>query len=145
MTDTRSLHLLYSAAEAARIPVLPCDLPDCGSVSLQTPDGRCWVGMDPHLPTAASECVHLAHELGHCCTGSFYNRYAAVEHRRKLEHQADKWAIRALIPPAAYAAALREGDTEPWQLAERFGVTEDFVRKAVCWYQHGNLAVEAYE
>lgn len=40
----------------------------------------------------------------------------------------------------------------PWQtgcdtipaLADRFGVTEAFMRKAVCWYAHGNLAVEMY-
>ena len=25
-----------------------------------------------------------------------------------------------------------------------FGVTEEFMRKAVCWYTHGNLATELY-
>ncbi len=28
--------------------------------------------------------------------------------------------------------------------ADRFGVTEDFIRKAVCLYVHGNLATELY-
>ena len=142
MTDTLQL---YALAETAQIPVLSFRLPECESLSLQSPDGSCWVGLDPTLPTAASERVHLAHELGHCFTGSFYNRYAAIEHRQKLKHHADKWAIEALIPPAAYAAALADGDTALWQLAERFCVTEDFARKAVCWYQHGNLAVESYD
>jgi len=135
---------LHHLAEAARIPILLLSLPECESISLQDPEGCCWIGMDPDLPTGASKNVHLAHELGHCFTGSFYNIHAAIDHRQKLEHQADKWAIETLIPPAAYSAALSEGDTELWQLAERFNVTEDFARKAVCWYQNGNLAVEAY-
>ena len=141
MTNTQYLHHL---AETARIPIMTVSLPECESISLQEPDGRCWIGIDPDLPTGASKNVHLAHELGHCFTGSFYNIHAAIEHRQKLEHQADKWAIEALIPPEAYNTALTEGDTELWQLAERFNVTEDFARKAVCWYQHGNLAVENY-
>ena len=43
-----------------------------------------------------------------------------------------------------YAIAL-----DPWKLgtpalADRFDVTEAFMRKAICWYAHGNLAVEMY-
>ena len=40
--------------------------------------------------------------------------------------------------------AVAEGCTELWSLAERFGVTEEFMRRAVCWYTYGNLAVEEY-
>ena len=28
--------------------------------------------------------------------------------------------------------------------AERFEVTEDFIKKAVCYYVHGNVAAELY-
>jgi hypothetical protein len=37
-----------------------------------------------------------------------------------------------------------DGYTEFWELAERFGVTEEFAKKAVCYYVHGNLASELY-
>ena len=37
--------------------------------------------------------------------------------------------------------AVADGCTEVW---ERFQVTEEFVRKAVCWYVHGNMAAELY-
>ena len=40
--------------------------------------------------------------------------------------------------------AIAQGCTEIWELAERFGVTEQFMRKAVCYYVHGNLATELY-
>ena len=38
--------------------------------------------------------MKLAHELGHCCTGSFYNQWATADCRRRHENVADKWAIQ---------------------------------------------------
>ena len=135
---------LHHLAEAARIPILLLSLPECESISLQDPEGCCWIGMDPDLPTGASKNVHLAHELGHCFTGSFYNIHAAVDCRRKHENKADKWAVQTLIPVEELDDAIAEGCTEVWELAERFQVTEDFIRKAVCLYVHGNMAAELY-
>ena len=63
---------------------------------------------------------------------------------KKHENRADKWAIQRLIPLPELDAARADGHTELWELAEYFGVTEDFMRKAVCWYTHGNLATELY-
>ena len=90
------------------------------------------------------ERVHLGHEIGHCVTGSFYNRYAAADSRDRHENRADKWAVKQLIPVEELDKAVAEGCTEIWELAERFGVTEEFIRKAVCYYVHGNLATELY-
>lgn len=39
---------------------------------------------------------------------------------------------------------LKRGVTQPWELAEHFGFTEAFMKKAVCFYTHGNLATELY-
>ena len=68
----------------------------------------------------------------------------AVDSRRRHENKADKWAVRHLVPVADLDDAVAEGCTELWELAERFGVTESFMRKAVCYYVHGNLATELY-
>lgn len=92
----------------------------------------------------AQERVHLSHELGHCLTGSFYSVYTAVDCRQRHENRADKWAVRKLIPVEQLDDAVAEGCTELWELADRFGVTEDLMRKAVCLYVHGNLAAELY-
>ena len=64
--------------------------------------------------------------------------------RQRHENRADKWAVTALIPVDALDDAVADGCTEVWELAERFQVTEEFVRKAVCWYVHGNMAAELY-
>lgn len=136
---------LYSIAAKQNIPVLSFPLEKTGSMSVMDEEGRCFIGMDPQLRDGGTqERVHLGHELGHCVTGSFYNRYAAVDHRRRHENRADKWAVEQLLPVEALDDAIAEGCTELWQLADRFGLTEEFVKKAVCWYVHGNLATELY-
>ena len=136
---------LYDLAQQQNIEVVPFPLPKTGSMSLMEENGRCHIGIDPSVKDGSvQERVHLGHELGHCITGSFYNIHATVDCRQRHENRANKWAIQALIPVEALDDAIAEGCTEVWELAERFGVTEEFVRKAVCWYVHGNMAAELY-
>ena len=140
----KQLKQLYRFAEKRNIDVVNFSLPETVSMSLQSPEGNCYIAMDPHLPSEAAERVHLSHELGHCVTGSFYCRQARQDLRQRHENRADKWAIRKLIPAAELDDAVAAGHTDLWDLAEYFGVTEPFMRKAVSLYTHGNLATELY-
>lgn len=141
---TNDLLGLYAYAERRNIDVDWVPMRRATSLSVPLGDGYA-IALDPwKLGTLAQETVCLAHELGHCETGSFYNRFAALDVRQQHENRADKWAIRRLVPEDDLDAAMADGcDTIP-ALADRFGVTEPFMRKAVCWYAHGNLAVEMY-
>ena len=114
------------------------------SVSVLLDDGSCVIGIDCTKMTDSQEKTQLAHEIGHCETGSFYSRYVQVDSRQRHENRADKWAIQKLIPEDELDEAVANGCTELWELAEHFGVTEDFMKKAVCWYTNGNLAAELY-
>ena len=139
------INALYDFANQQNIEVIPFPMPENDSMSLMTEDGTCYIGIDPTIQTGgAQERVHLCHEIGHCVTGSFYNIHAAIDHRQKHENKADKWAIEHQIPVEELDDAVAHGYTELWQLAERFEVTEDFARKAVCYYVHGNVATELY-
>lgn len=136
---------LYDLARQENIAVLPFPMEQNGSMSILAEDGKCYIGLDPALRDGgAQERVHLGHEMGHCLTGSFYNIYAAIDSRQRHENRADKWAIHTLIPVDALDDAIAQGCCEIWELADRFGVTEDFIRKALCLYVHGNLAAELY-
>lgn len=136
---------LYAFAEKRNIEVIETALPQNGSLSVMDDNGRCYIGIDESVMDGdALERVHMGHELGHCETGSFYSIYTAVDCRQRHENRADKWAIKKLIPVADLDDAVADGCTEIWDLAERFGVTEDFVRKVVCYYVHGNVAAELY-
>ena len=136
---------LYEFAENHNIDVDWVPLTASKSLSMPFPDGSYGIAVDPwKMDTLEIETVLLSHELGHCMTGSFYNKYATCDVRRKHENRADKWAIQNLISEDELDDAVAQGCTELWELAEHFGVTEDFMRKAVCWYTYGNLATELY-
>ena len=136
---------LYDFARQQNIEVIPFPMENSGSMSIMLEDGSCVVGMDEAVRDGqVQERVHLGHELGHCATGSFYNIYAAIDHRQRHENKANKWAIQKLIPVDDLDDAVAEGCHEIWELADRFGVTEDLIRKALCYYVHGNLATELY-
>lgn len=136
---------LYRQAERDNIGVYWFTMDSAESLSIQAPDGSCAIAMDPwYLHTQAEEKTKLAHEMGHCETGSFYNEDTALDIRQKHENKADKWAIEHVVPENELRIAIMDGCTELWQLAERFGVTIDFIKKAVCLYTYGNMADDQY-
>ena len=136
---------LYDLAKQQNIEVIQYPMSINGSMSIMLEDGSCYIGIDKSVQDGGvQERVHLSHEIGHCATGSFYNIHAAIDHRQRHENRADKWAIQQLITVDDLDEAIAQGYTEIWELAEHFGVTEDFVKKAVCYYVHGNVATELY-
>lgn len=126
----KNLLELHSEAEQSGVSVTFCHLPACGSLALK---GH--IGLDTSLSNM-EERVHLAHEIGHCETGSFYNRYSPFDIRQKHEYRANKWAIKKLIPKDELEEAVRQGYTEVWELADHFGVTEDFMAQTIDFYKN---------
>lgn len=109
--------------------------------SLSAPIGDGFViAIDPtKIRSEADEKEKVAHEVGHCETGSFYSPGEDHSIRQRYENRADKWAIKKLVPEDELKEAVSEGNTELWQLAEYFGVSESFMLKAVCLYKNGNF------
>lgn len=122
---------LFKIASAENIEVMYANIPNCISLSME---GH--ICMDYSLLWGdAEERVHLAHELGHCETGSFYNRWSPYDIRQKHENHADRWAILRLVPSEDLKQAVENGITELWELADYFQVTEPFMQKAVEYYK----------
>ncbi len=127
---------LYRFAEKKGIEVYCAELPLTVSASVMSMSGNCYIGIDPfQIETEAEERVHLAHEIGHCERGAFYNPYSELDIRARHELRADRWAIKNLVPFADFTEALTNGITELWELAEYFTVTEEFIIKAVEYYK----------
>lgn len=125
---------LYKFADSHNVDIFKYDVPyDSLSVCI---DGSCAIATtDRMLETNAYEKVCLAHELGHCETGSFYNEYSPLDVRGKHERRADKWAIKKLVSEDELHDAVCNGYTEIWELAEYFDITEDYMYKIVCYYE----------
>jgi len=135
---------LFEKAENEGIEIVYDRFPKAESMCIESECGD-FVLMDNHLAKSEpDEKVHLAHELGHIMTGAFYNLYSPFDIRKKHENRADKWAIQELVPKDELDRAAEKGYHEVYELAEYFNVTEEFMQKAICWYTHGNLAVECY-
>ena len=127
---------LYDFAEQQNIDVDWFPLASVCSLSMPLSDGTCGIAIDPwKMDTLELETVLLGHELGHCMTGAFYNRWAARDLRQKHENRANRWAYKKLVPRDELAQAIANGYTEPWELAEHFGVTEPFLLGAVEYYK----------
>lgn len=102
-------------------------------------NGRYAVFLDTgHIGTLAEEICIVAHEYGHCATGATHAVSSPLDLVAKHEYKADKYAVHRLIDPAALRQALADGCTEVWQLAEKFGVTEAFIRRAAYIYRCEN-------
>ena len=141
----KPLQEIYRFADQENIVVDRFALHRREALSIMDDDGSCFVAIDPvKIRDESDERTKLSHELGHCITGSFYNQYSNFDCRQRHENRADKWAVNHLIPVDDLDDAIADGCTQIWELAERFGVTEPFMRKAICYYVHGNLATELY-
>lgn len=134
------LNALYDLADRENIVIDEYPMRNHVSLSLMDLDGNCYVAIDPlHLDSAQSEKIILAHEVGHCMTGSFYNKYAACDIRKRHENHADKWSFASLVPENELNEAVSAGFTEVWQLAEYFDVPQKFMARACHWYRFHNM------
>lgn len=130
-----TLDELYEYAESENIDIYAAALPLTQSMSIMDDDLNCYVGLDyDQISTTAEEKRKLAHEIGHCMKGAFYNRHSKLDLISKHEYSADKWACENLLPKADMLRAFELGYVEVWQLAEYFDVPEELVRKAAWIY-----------
>ena len=141
MNKLTDLSDLYALAEKDAVKVDCFRLASCQSISIQDSGGDCYIGIDPmKLESEIDEKVKLAHELGHCETGSFYNRSSPFDIREKHEQTANRWAVKKLVPKSELVPLLKKG-YERWELAEHFEVTEDFINLAIRMYFEYGIAV----
>ena len=130
----KNLINLYNCADAHNVEVISIGSRKAECMSFMDANGECSIGINPMmLACDADEIIKLAHELGHCISGAFYNEYSTLDIRRKHERRADKWAIKKLIPKDELKDACKHC-TNRYELSEYFGVTEDFMQKALDYY-----------
>ena len=123
---------LYQLAQQKGHAVYSMRLSTCRSFTVE--DHGCHIALAADL-SATQEKEALAHELGHCEYGGFYNRYSPYDIRAKAERRADKWSFLKLVPPGEIKAAVRHGLTEVWELADAFNVSCEYMQRALGYYR----------
>ncbi|MFV0551309.1 MAG: ImmA/IrrE family metallo-endopeptidase [Anaerorhabdus sp.] len=100
-------------------------------------DDMYYINIDvSRIKTSAEKKVYLAHELGHCISGTTYTINHSKLYRGSAEYKADYRAAQLLMPINDLRDCICKGITERYDLAEYFNVTEKFVERAL--YIYGN-------
>lgn len=127
---------LYNIASEQNVKVMDFALPENTAVTIELCDG-CFVGVNPDVFTSKrAEKVVIAHELAHVVTGSLYSIDCNSIERIKKEAKAEKWTVEKLVPLEKLKTAVKNGHCDVYSLAEYFEVTEDFMFKALLYYQN---------
>lgn len=130
---------LYEYAEENNIAIECVDLPINKALSIQIEQAD-YIGIDKNVAAdSAEERTLLAHELGHCATGAFYDTNAPKISRSRQERRAIKWALLRYVPKSELLRLIREKYHND-EIADIFGVTEEFLSKAYTYYFEYGIA-----
>ena len=128
-----TLDQLYESAADCGIEIDDVPMRELRAVSF--PQG--WIAIDRRKFSSDTDykCA-LAHEIGHCETGSFYNIHSSTHEKELAERQASRFAAELLVPlPKLKHAIINLGVAVNRTLALMFDVTLDFI----------NLVLELFE
>lgn len=131
--NTISNHDLHRLAVKKGVHIDYAYMPKAEAVAVKY-KGDFFIGLDYSVPeNSPAERLMLAHELGHIETDAFYGLRAPELVRQKAEAEAERWAVKKLVPKKSLTTLLKKGLNE-WEIAEHFNVTTDFIRRAYQLY-----------
>lgn len=129
---------LYKIADREGITVDFPHMPNVKSVCISL-NGKNFIAIDKEVRYgSAEEKVKLAHEIGHCASNGFYSVGEETKKREDKEKRAESWAIENLVPLSELEQAVKNGHEDLLALTEYFGVTVDFMQKALRYYSEKN-------
>ncbi len=123
---------LFDYAETKGHEVLYMNLNENKAVTIE--EGRFSIVLANGL-TRTEEKELVAHELGHCEYGGTYCRSSKYNVKAKAEYRANKWAYYQLVSPDEITECVRKGIVTPWELAEHFEVSDEFISRVLEYYQ----------
>ncbi|MEA4875295.1 ImmA/IrrE family metallo-endopeptidase [Anaerorhabdus sp.] len=86
--------------------------------------------------------VCLAHEIGHCISGTTYTLNHSKLYRGSAEYKADYRAAQLLVPIEKLKECISKGIIEKYIIAEFFGITEEFVDRVLYIYSNKGLLMD---
>ena len=100
-----------------------------------------WIAIDSRKFNSETEykCT-LAHEIGHCETGSFYNLHTSVSVKELNEQQANRFAAELLVPFTELRKAFNRGILFNRILARMFDVTLEFINMVLELFEYELLS-----
>ncbi len=113
--------------------VLFLNLTETKAITFEEHD-RFYIALAKNL-SRTEEKELTAHELGHCEYGGTYCRNSKYGLKARAEYRANKWAYYQLVSPDEISECVHNGIVTPWEMAEYFEVSCEFMCKALGYYQ----------
>lgn len=124
---------IYKKIDEENIIVMPCKVPDMKGIAIQAGGKQgIFLNYDEFENSDEEFCV-VAHEYGHCVTGTFYGFDTDQTTKQKCEYKADRRAVSIFLPIEKFKEAIDYGCQMPYEFAEYLDLPEKFVIKA---YEH---------
>lgn len=86
--------------------------------------------------------VCLAHEIGHCISGTTYTLNHSKLYRGSAEYKADYRAAQLLMPIEKLKECIMNGITDKYDLAEFFNIPDYFVDRSLYIYNNKGLLID---
>lgn len=91
------------------------------------------------IDSLRDELSYVAHEYGHCKSGTTHSLLPPLETVSRYEHRANKRAVLEVLPIEDIRSAISDGCREVWEFCEYLDVSQSFFEKAVEIYREMNL------
>ncbi len=122
---------VYEDLDALEVDVAEVPLKNNVAISLEDN----FIALDPsRCRTEQTRCTVLAHEAGHFISGAFYPLQCPYAIRQQAEYRAFAASVHRYLSADEIAKAFQDGCTEAWQLAEYFGLEEEYIKKALHYW-----------
>ncbi|MEG2907636.1 MAG: ImmA/IrrE family metallo-endopeptidase [Erysipelotrichaceae bacterium] len=112
------------------------------SLSVELDNTLCINIDESKFETEYEKRVCLAHELGHCISGTLYTINHSNLYRGSAEYRADYRAAQLLVPIEKLNYCVSKGIIEKYDLADYFGVTEEFINRVLYIYDNKGLLAD---
>ena len=129
-----NLAKIYNKIEENNIKVFPFGLDGIKAVTIET-EGKYGVFVNKEEIKDSNEefCV-LAHEYGHCASGSTHKLNSNLDIISQHEYRANRRAILDFLPVDRIKSAIQNGCQTLYEISEFVDMPEDFVSKAIQHY-----------
>lgn len=116
------------------INIFPFGISDVKAVTIEV-DNRYGIFVSHNEISNTDEefCV-LAHEYGHCKSGTTHKLNSSFSLICQHEYRADRQSIIELLPVSKIREAVRKGSQTLYEIAEYVDMPESFVSKAIQHY-----------
>ena len=132
-----TLDQLYETAANLGIEIDNVQMRELRAMSF--PEG--WIAIDRRKYRSEAEYkCELAHEIGHCKTGAFYNLKTTTRKKELCERHANRFAAELLVPLSELRKAMHRGVLFNRILASMFDVTLEFINMVLELFEQELLA-----